>query len=40
VPRTPPVWLLVLMTAIGPFRMQIVVPAIPGLTAALGAAPA
>ena len=39
-PRTPPVWLLVLMTAIGPFRMQIVVPAIPGLTAALGAAPA
>lgn len=39
-PGPPPGWLLVLMTAIGPFSMQIVVPAIPGLAARFGADPA
>lgn len=36
----PPAWLLVLLTAIGPFSMQILVPAIPALGASFGAAPA
>jgi DHA1 family bicyclomycin/chloramphenicol resistance-like MFS transporter len=40
VPRTPPAWLLVLLTAIGPFSMQILVPAIPGLAGTFDATPA
>lgn len=39
-PRTPPAWLLVLLTAIGPFSMQILVPAIPGLAGTFDATPA
>jgi len=40
VPPAPPAWLLVLMTALGPFSMQILVPAIPGLAARFGVAQA
>jgi DHA1 family bicyclomycin/chloramphenicol resistance-like MFS transporter len=36
----PPAWLLVLITAIGPFSLQILVPAIPGLAAGFGVAAA
>ena len=39
-PRAPPAWLLVLLTALGPFSMQILVPAIPGLAGTFGVAPA
>lgn len=35
-PAPPPAWLLVLLTAIGPFSMQIIIPAIPGLEHAFG----
>jgi DHA1 family bicyclomycin/chloramphenicol resistance-like MFS transporter len=36
-PRLPPVWLLVGMTGIGPFTMQIMVPSLPGIAQALAA---